>query len=93
MSMSCGIANRPISAVRKWMPPSMLASPKVKRAVPIIGSWPTVTISRPIAADKRPLTTDFAAKPQITVSPKNTRLNRSGARKRSAMSARLGAIR
>ena len=75
-----GIANRPTSAAMKWIPASMFASPKVKRAVPTSGSIPTVTIMRPRKVDNRPLTSDFAAKAEMTDMPKKTSPNRSAAR-------------
>ena len=74
-----GTAKRPTSAGMKWIPASMFASPKVKRAVPTRGSIPTVTIMRPRKVDSSPLTSDFAAKAEMTDMPKNTSPNRSAA--------------
>ncbi len=91
--MSCGIAKRPIKAVRKLMPDKRSVLPNVKRAVPMTGSWPIDTMARPMSADNSPLTHDLAANEQMTVKPSSTRLNKSGARKPSAMSARRGAIK
>ena len=38
LSISCGIANRPIMAVRKCTPAIRFTFPNVKRAVPMTGS-------------------------------------------------------
>ena len=92
-STTCGIANNPISAVRKWMPDRRSASPNVKRAVPITGSCPTEMMSSPSTADSSPLTSERAAKLQITVRPNSTTAKRSCARNSSARSARLGEMK
>ncbi len=90
---SCGMANRPIMAVRKCTPAIRLTCPKVKRWVPITGSWPMVTMASPMAPDSSPLTRDLAAKLQMMVRPKNTTANISSVRNSSATSASSGAIR
>ena len=86
-------AKRPMMAGMKLIPVSRMLLPKLKRAVLVRGSIPTVARPRPIIPERRDLKTDFVPMEAIAVIPSTASAKYSGGPNSRANSARGGAIR
>ena len=89
ISMTWGIANRPISAAMMWMPPSS-SSVKMKRSTPWIVSAPIMAIHRPMQPASSPLTTDLESSVPMMVTPRMAIQNRCDGPNLSAQAANTG---